>query len=157
MNRFLSEVAWAVLLRATRCWNVNATLGFPGEGPSPESLSPLGSLPGEAWLRLASSVLNGVSSFAGQPWITDGLSSDAIHDVLLGIVLRGNSERPITARVQSQLDSVARLLRVDNLTVIQALYDLGQRLYISDPAPADYSLGDWTVAGGILGDRSFGG
>jgi hypothetical protein len=106
---------------------------------------------------LASSVLNGVSSFAGQPWITDGLSSDAIHDVLLGIVLRGNSERPITARVQSQLDSVARLLRVDNLTVIQALYDLGQRLYISDPAPADYSLGDWTVAGGILGDRSFGG
>ncbi len=79
----------------------DATLGFPGEAPPRDFVSPLGPVPREAWLRLASSVLNGVSSFAGQPWIAVGLSSEAIHDLLLGIALRGNSARPIAARVQS--------------------------------------------------------
>jgi hypothetical protein len=118
----------------------DATLGFPGEGPFRDFVSPPGPVPGEAWLRLASSVLNGVSAFAGQPWIADGLSSEAIHDLLLGIALRGNSARPIAARVQSRPDRIAHLLGADSHTAAQAAhgcaYNLGQRPYqIRRPRP----------------------
>jgi hypothetical protein len=111
----------------------DATLGFPGEGPPRDFVSPLEPVPGETWLRLASSVLNGVSSFAGQPWIADGLSSEAIHDLLLGIALRGNSARPIAARVQSRPNRIALLLGAESHTTAQAAhgcaYNLGQRSY----------------------------
>jgi hypothetical protein len=106
----------------------DATLGFPGEGPRAE------------WLHLASQVLNGGAVFEGQPWIPEALSSDGIHDLLLGIALQGNSIRPIAARVQSRPDRVAALLGEDNLTTTQAFrgcaYNFGQRPYqIRRPRP----------------------
>ena len=79
----------------------DATLGFPGEGPR------------AAWLHLASQVLNGGAVFEGQPWIPEALSSDGIHDLLMGIALKGNSIRPIAARVQSRPDRVVALLGED--------------------------------------------
>ena len=129
----------------------DATLGFPGEGPPSDFVSPLGPAPGEAWLRLASSVLNGVSAFAGQPWIADGLSSEATHDLLLGIALRGNSARPIAARVQSRPDRIARLLGADSHTAAQAAhgcaYNLGQRPYqIRRPRPISLAAGPMQAA-----------
>ena len=97
------------------------------------ALLPLGPAAGEAWLQLASRVLHGAQSFAGQPWIADGLSADSIHDLLVRIALHGNSARPIAARVQSRPDRIDRLLGSENPTTAQAAngcaYNLGQRPY----------------------------
>jgi hypothetical protein len=49
-----------------------------------------------------------------QPWITDGLSDDAIHDVLLGIAVQGNSARPIAARFQLHPSRVGRLFGLED-------------------------------------------
>ena len=99
----------------------DATLGFPGEGPR------------ASWIHLASQVLHGGAVFDGQPWIAEALSADAIHDLLLGIALQGNSNRPIAARVQSRPDRVAGLLGEGNPTSAQAIsgcaYNFGQRPY----------------------------
>ncbi len=62
----------------------DATLGFPGEGPSPPriAMSPIGRPADGEWLAKASRVLQGAEAFTGQGWIADGLSADAIHDSL---------------------------------------------------------------------------
>jgi hypothetical protein len=78
--------------------------------------------------------------FEGQPWILEALSSDGIHDLLMGIALKGNSIRPIAARVQSRPDRVVALLGEDNPTTTQAFrgcaYNFGQRPYqIRRPRP----------------------
>ncbi len=84
-------------------------------------------------MRRAARVLTGDESPANQPWIADGLSDEAIHDVLVGITLRGNSARPIAARCQSHPLQVASLLGPDDPTSIQAAqgcaYTFQQRPY----------------------------
>jgi len=108
----------------------DATLGFPGEGPPLPWVTPS---PSGAWLRRAARVLTGDEAPANQPWITDGLSDEAIHDVLVGIALRGNSAKPIAARCQSHPTRVAGLLGIDDPTSIQAAqgcaYSFQQRPY----------------------------
>jgi hypothetical protein len=89
----------------------DATLGFPGEGPPFPWVTPS---PSGAWLRRAARVLTGDEAPANQPWIADGLSDEAIHDVLVGIALRGNSAKPIAARCQSRPTRVAGLLGTDD-------------------------------------------
>ena len=110
----------------------DATLGFPGEGPpSGVFLAPLGRPPDGEWLSKASRVLQGAEAFAGQGWIGEGMSADAIHDALLKIAQRGNSARPIAARVQAQPERIGRLLGADHPTAAQArngcAYNLAQR------------------------------
>ena len=108
----------------------DATLGFPGEGPPPPGRTP--PLEGD-WLHHASLVLLGSEAFPGQPWIAEGLSDEAIHDMLLRIAQQGNSDRPIAARVQSHPSRVAHLLGQDDATSIHAAegcpYTFHQRPY----------------------------
>ena len=89
--------------------------------------------------------------FDGQPWIVGDLSADAIHDLLLGIALQGNSNRPIAARVQSRPDRVAGLLGEGNPTSAQAIsgcaYNFGQRPYqIRRPRPIRLAAGSLQAA-----------
>jgi hypothetical protein len=103
-----------------RVWwpsSFDATLGFPSEAPPFPWVAPP---PIGAWLRRAARVLTGDEAPANQPWIADGLSDEAIHDVLVGIALRGNSARPIAARWQSHPVRGASLLGTDDPTSIQA-------------------------------------
>jgi hypothetical protein len=79
-------------------------------------MAPLGHPPDDGWLATASRVLHGLDAFAGQDYIPWGLSSDATHDALLRIALRGNSARPIAARVQSHPARIARLLGSEDPT-----------------------------------------
>ena len=116
-----------------RIWwpsSFDATLGFPGEGPPFSWAAPS---PSGAWLRRAARVLTGDEALANQPWIADGLSDEAIHDVLVGIALQGNSARPIAARCQTHPARVASLLGTDDPTSIQAAqgcaYTFRQRPY----------------------------
>jgi hypothetical protein len=95
----------------------DATRGFPGEGPPFTGVAPL---PIGTWLRRAARVLTGDEALPHQPWITDGLSDEAIHNVLVEIASRGNSARPIAARCQSHPARVAGLLGADDPTAIQA-------------------------------------
>ena len=94
-------------------------------------MSPIGRPADGEWLAKASRVLQGAEAFTGQGWIADGLSADAIHDALLKIAQRGNSARPIAARVQSRPACIARLLGANDPTSAQALngcaYSLAQR------------------------------
>ena len=120
----------------------DATLGFPGEGSLPPRLlmSQLGSPPDGVWLAQAARVLHGAETFAASDWIAEGLTPDAIHDILLAIAVRGNSPRPIAARVQSHPARVERLLGADNPTARQSVdgcaYSLAQRPYqIRRPRP----------------------
>jgi hypothetical protein len=89
--------------------------------------------PGCALVKSEHSVLTGDEAPANQPWIADGLSDEAIHDVLVRIALRGNSARPIAARCQSHPTRVAGLLGTDDPTSIQAAqgcaYTFHQRPY----------------------------
>jgi hypothetical protein len=116
-----------------RIWwpsSFDATLGFPGEGPPFPWVAPS---PSGAWLRRAARVLTGDEAPANQLWIADGLSDEAIHDVLVGIALRGNSAKPIAARCQSHPTRVAGLLGTNDPTSIQATqgcaYSFQQRPY----------------------------
>ena len=96
-------------------------------------MSPLGRQPDGVWLAKAARVLHGAETFAASDWIAEGMTPDALHDTLLSIAQRGNSTRPIAARVQSNPARVARLLGADNLTAHQArdgcAYNLVQRPY----------------------------
>ena len=83
-------------------------------------MAPLGRPPDDEWLTKASRVLHGLEAFTGQGWIPAGLSPDAMHDALLRIALRGNSARPIAARIQSHPERIARLLGSENPTSGQA-------------------------------------
>jgi hypothetical protein len=97
------------------------TRGFPGEGPPPKIfMAPLGLPPDDKWLAQASRVLHGQEAFEGQGWIASGLSPDSIHDTLLKIALRGNSNRPIAARIQSNPTRIARLLGSEDPSTRQA-------------------------------------
>ncbi len=85
-------------------------------------------------MRRAARVLTGDEAPANRPWIADGLSDEAIHDVLVGIALRDNSAKPIAARCQSHPTRVAGLLgTADPTTSIQATqgcaYSFQQRPY----------------------------
>ena len=125
----------------------DATRGFPGEGPPAHVfMAPLGRPPDDEWLSKASRVLHGVEAFAGQGWIAGSLSADAIHDALVRIALRGNSARPIAARVQSRPARIARLLGSENPTATQArdgcAYSLTQRPFqIRRPRPIRLQAG----------------
>ncbi len=94
-------------------------------------MAPLGRPADGEWLAKAARVLHGAEAFAGQGWIAEGLTPDAIHDALLRIARRGNSARPIAARVQSEPARIARLLGDDDPTAAQAAngcaYNLAQR------------------------------
>jgi hypothetical protein len=124
----------------------DATLGFPGEAPPPPRvfMSPLGRQPDGVWLAKAARVLHGAETFAASGWIAEGMTPDALHDTLLSIAQRGNSTRPIAARVQSNPARVARLLGADNLTAHQArdgcAYNLAQR-----PSPTTLRRADGPV------------
>ena len=130
----------------------DATRGFPGEGPPAHVfMAPLGRPPDDEWLSKASRVLHGVEAFAGQGWIAGGLSVDAIHDALVRIALRGNSARPIAARVQSRPARIARLLDSENPTATQArdgcAYSLTQRPFqIRRPRPIRLTAGGLQAA-----------
>ena len=130
----------------------DATRGFPGEGPPAHVfMSPLGRPPDDEWLTKAARVLHGTEAFTGQGWIATGLSPDALHDALLRIALRGNSARPIAARVQSQPVRIARLLGTDDPTAAQALhgcaYNLETRPFqIRRPRPIRLAAGGLQAA-----------
>jgi hypothetical protein len=125
----------------------NATLGFPGEGhPAQIFLAALGQPPDDRWLEQASRVLHGQEAFAGQGWISSGLSPDDLHDTLLAIALRGNSARPIAARTQSNSVRIACLLGSENSTTKQArdgcAYNLAQRPFqMRRPRPIRLATG----------------
>jgi hypothetical protein len=130
----------------------NATLGFPGEGhPAQIFMAALGQPPDGKWLAQASRVLHGQEAFAGQGWISSGLSPDAIHDTLLEIALRGNSARPIAARTQSNPARIARLLGSENPTTRQAregcAYNLAWRPFqMRRPRPIRLAAGGLQAA-----------
>jgi hypothetical protein len=89
----------------------DATLGFPGEGPAWGGHSP----PDTDWMARASLVLGGQGTMPGQPWIVNGASDQAIHDVLLAIARRGNSLEPIAARTQPHPTRVTRRWAIQTL------------------------------------------
>jgi hypothetical protein len=79
----------------------DATLGFPGEGPSSRHPGAWDAEPtaeeGE-WMAKAARVLEGTACFNGV-WFTNDLTSEAIHYLLVSVAERGNSPAPIAARV----------------------------------------------------------
>jgi hypothetical protein len=114
-------------------------------------MAPLGLPPDDRWLAQASRVLHGQEAFEGQGWIASGLSPDAIHDTLLQIALRGNSNRPIAARVQSNPTRIARLLGFEDPSTRQAregcAYNLAQRPFqIRRPRPIRLNAGGLQAA-----------
>ncbi len=125
---------------------------IPGEGaPGSCFNGPLGRPPDDEWLTKAACVLHGKKAFTGQGWIAEGLSPDAMHDALLQIALRGNSARPIAARVQSHPARIARLLGADDTTAAQALdgcaYNLATRPFqIRRPRPIRLAAGGLQTA-----------
>ena len=79
----------------------DATLGFPGEGPSPFHPNvPTAGPPGaeDQWMTTAVRVLEGTACFDGV-WFTDDLTPEATHDLLVSVAEWGNSSDPIAARI----------------------------------------------------------
>ena len=126
----------------------DATLGFPGEGPAWGGHFP----PDTDWMARASLVLGGQGTMPGQPWIANGASDQAIHDVLLAIAQRGNSSEPIAARAQSHPTRVARLLGHTNPSAVQAAqgcaYTFMQRPY-QYRRPRSIRLGSFQLAAAV--------
>ena len=99
----------------------DSTKGFPGEGPPRPELAFLRTWQGvnQEWFRQAQAGLAGTVSIEHASF-DEMMTDEKIHQTLLDLVRRGNSQNPIAARFQSHPDRVERLLGPESHSVEQA-------------------------------------
>ena len=99
----------------------DSTKGFPGEGPPRPELAFLRTWQGvnQEWFRRAQAGLAGTVSIEHANF-DEMMTDEKVHQTLLDLVRRGNSQNPIAARFQSHPDRVERLLGPESHSVEQA-------------------------------------